>query len=131
MRSAFMLVAVALWSSAAAAAQKSDLVPLTDDDRQAVIAGVKASLKDPGSAEFRWLPARREDGVYCGMVNARNSLGGYTGFTPFSVLILDLKNPPERKALVVGMGNGSASSPQTQAVVMSCARNGFEVRLAR
>lgn len=38
---------------------------------------VSANLKDPGSAEFR---NQRE---FCGEVNARNSLGGFTGFKRF------------------------------------------------
>ena len=38
---------------------------------------VLASLKDPGSAEFR-----NQYGI-CGEVNAKNSFGGYTGFKRF------------------------------------------------
>jgi hypothetical protein len=45
-------------------------------------AQVRAHLKDPDSATWRNL---RNIGpnVICGEVNAKNSLGGYTGFEPF------------------------------------------------
>lgn len=47
---------------------------------------VKASLKDPGSAEFKGVYANytEEYGVVaCGYVNAKNSFGGYTGYKAF------------------------------------------------
>jgi hypothetical protein len=40
--------------------------------------GVKAQLKDPGSAKFARLFITKK-GVVCGTVNAKNSFGGYTG----------------------------------------------------
>lgn len=63
---------------------------------------VKAQLKDPDSARFRnvrtvpLLGAGDHLGdVYCGEVNARNSMGGYTGFASFAVTLVgrqDLRN---------------------------------------
>ncbi|WFC43183.1 hypothetical protein [Pseudoxanthomonas sp. SE1] len=47
---------------------------------------IRASLKDPKSAEFRNLsvnPGLSGVRVVCGEVNSRNSFGGYTGFRPF------------------------------------------------
>lgn len=47
---------------------------------------VRASLKDPDSAQFRDVRANytEEFGVVaCGRVNAKNDLGGYTGFRRF------------------------------------------------
>lgn len=43
---------------------------------------VVASLKDPDSANFRNFQAGTSRSI-CGAVNARNSYGGYTGFSPF------------------------------------------------
>ena len=44
-------------------------------------------LKDPTAAQFKWLPVVlvEREGVtdYCGLVNGRNSYGGYTGFVRF------------------------------------------------
>jgi len=46
---------------------------------------VQSSLKDPSSAQFRnvRLVAWRSWQVVCGEVNAKNSYGGYAGFTKF------------------------------------------------
>lgn len=47
---------------------------------------VKNSLKDPNSAEFKDVYANYTEAVgmvACGHVNAKNSLGGYTGFKAF------------------------------------------------
>ena len=56
-----------------------------------VLTDIRYRLKDPSSAEFRDVRSYAftgQDGlidgsVICGMVNARNSYGGFTGFTPF------------------------------------------------
>lgn len=46
---------------------------------------VKVNLKDPSSAEFKNIRLVKylNGHVVCGSVNAKNSFGGYTGFTPF------------------------------------------------
>lgn len=47
---------------------------------------VRASLKDPGSAQFKDVYANYSEEfnvVACGQVNSKNSLGGYTGFKRF------------------------------------------------
>jgi hypothetical protein len=48
-------------------------------------AAILDKLYDPDSAEFRNLYFSKFSGfaVLCGKVNARNRLGGYTGFQPF------------------------------------------------
>jgi hypothetical protein len=61
-------------------------VSLTDANEAAIQNGVRSSLKDPESARIRALAASQtSDGVIhvCGMVNARNSFGGYVGDQPF------------------------------------------------
>lgn len=50
-------------------------------------AQITEQLKDPGSALFRGLYVARQAGtgelMLCGEVNAKNSYGGYAGFTDF------------------------------------------------
>lgn len=53
---------------------------------------IKSQLKDPDSARFRNVRAvpfmgigDKVGDVFCGEVNARNSMGGYTGFERFAV----------------------------------------------
>jgi len=57
-------------------------VELTPAQREAVESGVRAGLKDPGSAIFGSMAAaagQHGQFVVCGYVNAKNSFGGYTG----------------------------------------------------
>jgi len=44
---------------------------------------VRSALKDPVSAQFEDVRAADGEGVVCGLVNAKNSYGGYTGFKIF------------------------------------------------
>jgi len=48
---------------------------------------LSSGLKDPSAAQFKWMPVilTERDGVtdYCGLVNGKNSYGGYTGFVRF------------------------------------------------
>ncbi|MHC9086261.1 hypothetical protein ACYX7E_14715 [Luteimonas sp. RIT-PG2_3] len=64
---------------------------------QALRAAVTENFKDPASAQFRRLelvsgpdsPQKNPgEGIYCGEVNAKNSLGAYVGFMPFMAAIL-------------------------------------------
>lgn len=69
-------------------AQKAAMAKALHED--AIERSVKAILKDPDSAQFRHL------GKSCGLVNARNSFGGYTGFTRF------IANPDADAAIETG-----------------------------
>lgn len=44
---------------------------------------VKRLLNDPDSAQFSELKNGKNKGDVCGMVNAKNRMGGYVGATPF------------------------------------------------
>jgi hypothetical protein len=46
---------------------------------EAAKAMIEASVRDPGSLQFRNLQAYTE-GVVCGEFNAKNGYGGYAGF---------------------------------------------------
>ena len=51
-----------------------------------LLTDVRYSLKDPAAAQFRNVRTYGDGtGTYvvCGMVNGKNSFGGYTGFQPF------------------------------------------------
>ena len=63
------------------AAEKTALTPI-----------ISAGLKDPTSAQFKWMPVviseRNGATDYCGLVNAKNSYGGYGGFVRFYAQLL-------------------------------------------
>jgi hypothetical protein len=66
------------------AAPRRELTPV---EKLALIPIFAAGLKDPSAAQFKWMPVvqTERDGVtdYCGLVNGKNSYGGYAGFVRF------------------------------------------------
>jgi hypothetical protein len=66
------------------AAQKRELVL---SEKLALAPLLAAGLKDPNAAQFKWMPvvlAERDGNTdYCGLVNGRNSYGGYAGFVRY------------------------------------------------
>lgn len=61
-------------------------VAITEEMRGQIEAGTRQALKDPESARFGTIAgAQTPDGniSVCGLVNAKNSFGGYTGEQPF------------------------------------------------
>jgi hypothetical protein len=71
---------------------------------------VAAGLKDPASAQFKSVQARNVHNlrgepmqVVCGQVNAKNSFGGFAGFSPWIYLAIT------RSAHVLGPDNDAAT----------------------
>lgn len=64
---------------------------LTSDQVKIVQDGVRSRLKDPGSAMFSGeiRAAKAADGeiTACGLVNAKNSFGGYVGSSLFIAIV--------------------------------------------
>ncbi len=60
-------------------------VPLPPTAQQSVMRSVADQMKDPYGAQFRnWHAFESQKGLLiCGEVNAKNSYGGYVGFTHF------------------------------------------------
>jgi hypothetical protein len=98
-------------------------IALSDAQKNTVRRGVREKLKDPDSAKFVSLSAVKDDKgmVYvCGMVNAKNSYGGYTGMSPFLGMMMGSK--PKEFFAVVGIGSDAASSA---AHLELCRRHGI------
>lgn len=117
---ALALIALAL-ATPAAAEMPSDFT------KETIREEVRKKLRDPGSAQFRWLPVQA-DGAYCGFVNARNSYGGYTGHVPFMVLLFKARDgmvssPP------VSMGSADPHSPAYIATVEMCLERGISLTM--
>ncbi|HVR54027.1 MAG TPA: hypothetical protein VMS38_30150 [Pseudorhodoferax sp.] len=75
---------------------------------------VKRLLNDPDSAQFSDVRAGRLDGSTCGMVNAKNRMGGFVGRTPFfyesssdTVGIAAAVDASEFRALWYAAGSGT------------------------
>ena len=50
---------------------------------EAAKKAVEANLKDPLSVQYRNVKAYKPINIVCGEFNAKNSMGGYVGFTYF------------------------------------------------
>lgn len=97
MRYLFLVLFAVLASAVSAQAR-----PLTDDEKVVIADAVKRRLKDPESAQFKWPEYHEETNKnYCGLVNAKNSYGGYTGFQVFHSIPI-FKDGKMVGALVVG-----------------------------
>ena len=69
---------------------------LSSAEKQALTHSLSRTLKDPESAKFQFGPVKYAAGSqtteYCGLVNGKNSYGGYKGYQMFhAVLKLDAK----------------------------------------
>jgi hypothetical protein len=62
---------------------------LTAEEKAMISHAVAFKLKDPDAAKFLWTPlvVHTREGVtdYCGLVNGKNSYGGYVGFDKYYV----------------------------------------------
>lgn len=128
--------AVALFAApmimAAAPAER----PLKPAEAAAIKHTIEAQLVDPASAQFRMGPLRPASEYYCGLVNAKNRMGGYNGFEPFMVRF----NPDRtiKASLLPGSTGGGPLSLREenylrdalrQSIREKCAENGYSTRL--
>lgn len=68
---------------------------LTAKEKAIIAKAVKRELTDPESARFKWMPLANEvdmkspdvAATYCGLVNAKNKMGGYVGDKPFMAVL--------------------------------------------
>ncbi len=65
---------------------------LKDAEKTAISKAITDQLKDPESARFKWIKMVGDSIYYCGLVNAKNSYGGYTGYKPFDASFVTAKD---------------------------------------
>ena len=89
-----------------AVAYTGPLRALTPAEQAAIAKAIKNNLKDADSAKFKWTTIRAvsagSETPYCALVNAKNSMGGYVGFTAFLVMVGSIQ-----QVRFVGMDGGS------------------------
>ncbi|MCR4347833.1 MAG: hypothetical protein NUV55_11620 [Sulfuricaulis sp.] len=105
---------------------------LLDQEKEIIANVVKDELLDSESAKFRWVPLPKYGiEVYCGLVNSKNSFGGYAGWAPYVVSPVWFKQTM-KGASVIGVGTSNDDSPATIAVMATCAKHGYtELFLAK
>ncbi|MEO1986642.1 MAG: hypothetical protein ABGX47_08320 [Martelella sp.] len=87
-------------------------------EKIAIELGVKRKLKDPGSAVIGAIGAvETPNGIRhaCGLVNARNSYGGYTGYVPFYGLF---QHKPNGELIFAVIGLSSSETGQIATLMM-------------
>ncbi|HHQ4309280.1 TPA: hypothetical protein ACSP7Y_005369 [Serratia fonticola] len=110
-----------------AVAQSTFSRPLSTDELQAVESFIREDMKDPDSAKFYHgeFPYPQKTAIYCGLVNGKNSFGGYVGKTLFSVLIFD---GADNKIDIVSLAHDSEGKLQTpEALSALCAGGGYNL----
>ncbi|HEY0626122.1 MAG TPA: hypothetical protein VGD10_05255 [Allosphingosinicella sp.] len=105
--------------------------PLSAAETTAIRHAIEVRLVDPSSAQFRMGPIRPASEYYCGLVNAKNRMGGYNGFEPFMVRF----NPDRtiKIALLPGaamgpFGGGDSAALRDalrQSIRQKCAESGY------
>lgn len=121
------LILLAALLSCMAQAHARDLSP---SEIKAVESTVREGLKDPYSARFQHgdFPETEKNSLYCGLVNAKNSYGAYTGNQLFSVMLAK-NNSGEDKAISTDI-NFSDDKPLDQEVIAaSCSGAGYPVKV--
>lgn len=76
-----ILAALALTASATAAGDYPR--PLTQAERAVIMKKADEVLFDGPSARWQWPDKLNDKDSYCGFINAKNRMGGYTGWRPF------------------------------------------------
>jgi|HubBroStandDraft_6_1064221.scaffolds.fasta_scaffold180952_2 hypothetical protein len=107
----------------AKAAHLATPMPLTTAEQEAVANEVRNQLRDPDSAEFRNIAAyhdTRFGRMVCGELNAKNSFGGYVGYTGFVIkvganggqeMLLDQDGEFPQAARICRMETAEAANP--------------------
>lgn len=102
---------------------------LSTPERAEVARAVQSGLMDPSSAMFLWTTHTGDPVLYCGLVNAKNSFGGYVGFTPYMVFIVP--NGGDIKAVLYKIGDGDIESPRTLGIAQTCWKSGYNFSTAK
>lgn len=103
---------------------------LTDIEKQEIEKTVKEKLKGPYTADFKHnkLIYEGKSGVYCGMVNSKNSYGAYAGFTPFNVFIVDTVNKKGEKVFAAApiTVSDATDNLSVESVNQFCRKKGYK-----
>ncbi|WP_095058022.1 hypothetical protein [Pseudomonas sp. Irchel s3f7] len=93
----------------------------TSEQKKKLQDVVRDQLLDSESAKFK-LGKYQGGTVYCGLVNSKNSFGGYAGNAVFQVFVL-----PSGGYQFLGMGDGDSESVPSVTITQSCAEHGYKL----
>lgn len=107
------------WSAFAQAADSSHAA--TPEEVQAVTDALKSALKDPDSAKISDVRVSADGTTACGLVNAKNSFGGYSGNSVFYAMGVK-NNTGQFVYAVIGVDSNGDTAAYTM-----CKQNGVDV----
>ena len=93
----------------------------TPKEEQAILEALKGRLKDPDSAKISAVKISADGKTVCGLVNAKNGFGGYTGDSVFYVMAFG-REPGDPVYVVVGVDSGRETGAATM-----CAKDGVKI----
>lgn len=132
-----VLIAIALVASVFGATPAAAR-DLTEDEKAKIEKVLRHGARDADSVKFRWMPLgvlQDTDpgfagGIYCGMVNAKNGYGGYTGFEPYAVMLGFDQRDAGGDVLIYVEVIATSNGGLEQAIVETCLESGYDVREA-
>ena len=101
---------------------------MTAAEKADIAAAVKAKLKDPEAARFVW-PQLANDSIYCGIVNGKNSYGGYVGDAPF-IVGLGLGPKGRLRPVSLDIGTPRDETRTTAEILSACEEAGYSLVLS-
>lgn len=110
-------------------AKEPQAFELSNEHRAAVEKGVRERLKDPESARFGTMAAAKtaKRGILvCGMVNAKNALGGYAGAAPFVGTLTDMKFDDGKRAVLFSVAGLGDDETRRTVVARMCREGGVK-----
>lgn len=130
MRQLVFCFCLCLLAGCAGGQHPSDAVSLRElspEEKQILGVSLAQGLKDPAAAQFKWGPITQagSDGIahYCGMVNGKNSFGGYIGYQPFSASVRIVNGKATGGAIIF---MGSADFWERTMVMSACKQYGLD-----
>ena len=85
---------------------------LSATEKESLRRSLATTLKDPDAAQFKWMPVVTNPPPgkpigYCGLINGKNSYGGYNGFRMFFALLAqNSKGEYDRGEITLIHGSG-------------------------
>lgn len=118
-RDALMKKLIGLGLVLAVMASSVQAKDFTAAQKEALKAAVKEELLDPDSARFT-LPPYKGGNIYCGLVNSKNSFGGYAGNAIFQAFVVS-----PTYFMIMGVGTADPESTSSQVYATACSNNGY------
>ena len=108
--------------------------PLSNPEKAALKKALSKDMKDPDATQFKWMPvaydSASEKADYCGLVNGKNSYGGYVGFHLFrAALIRNVKGEYDTGTIIQidenTTGDDVVEEMFSKALIDFCKRAGY------